>query len=326
MKTLHRSRSKSLILTRTMNKKEAKIIFMGTPDISRQCLSQLIDDGYNITAVFTREDKPVGRKRILTAPPVKQVALEHSIPVYQPKTMRGRAAQTVKELAPDMIIVVAYGRILPKEVIDVPAFGCLNLHVSLLPKYRGAAPIQWALINGEKQTGVTVMRIDEGLDTGDIIDVLPIDIDENETRPQLFDKVARQGKLFLSRVAEDVLLGRCTFTPQEHEKATLAPPLTKEMADFSFDEPAAVLHNKIRGQQPWPGAQFTYEGKKVKVHCSRLSPLVGKTGQILSVKPLTVACADGALELVSVQPRGGKTMDGTAWCAGRRLKKGDYLL
>ena len=184
-----------------MTKNEAKVLFMGTPEIARGCLEQLINDGYNIIGAFTREDKPIGRKQIMTPPPVKVCAMEHNIPVYQPKTLKGEATEIIQQLAPDLIVVVAYGRILPKAVIDVPQFGCLNLHVSLLPQYRGAAPIQWALINGDKQTGVTVMHIDEGLDTGDIIDVLPIEIGENETQEELFADVEEKGKTFLSKSA-----------------------------------------------------------------------------------------------------------------------------
>lgn len=309
-----------------MNKKDAKIVFMGTPEIAHDCLKQLLDDGYNITAVFTREDKPVGRKQIMTAPPVKQLALEKNIPVYQPKTIKGEGEEILKELSPDLIVVVAYGRILPQSVIDIPQFGCVNLHVSLLPKYRGAAPIQWAVINGDSQTGVSVMRIDRGMDTGDIIDVLPIDIDENENRRQLFDKVAEKGKVFLSSTIEKVLDGSCTYTPQEHSKATLAPPLTKEMALFDFNTDARVLHNKIRGQYPWPGANFVYGDKKVKVISSTFSSESGTPGQILCLKPLTVAAVGGALILNTVQPEGSKAMDGTAWAAGRRFKVGDSVM
>ena len=309
-----------------MNKKEAKILFMGTPDIARDCLAQLIADGWNIIGAFTREDKPVGRKQIMTAPPVKQLALEHNIPVYQPKTLKGEYSDVIAQLAPDMIVVVAYGRILPKAVIDVPQFGCLNLHVSLLPQYRGAAPIQWSLINGDTQTGVTVMHIDEGLDTGDIIDVLPIAIDPDENSDELFEKVAAEGKVFLSRVMENVVSGNYTRTPQDHSKATLAPPLTKEMALFDFNTDALVLHNKIRGQNPWPGAHFMYDGKKVKVIKAILSEEKGDPGEILSTKPLVIAAGEKSLQLVTVQPEGGKPMDGTAWAAGRRFRKGDSVL
>ncbi len=309
-----------------MNKKDTKILFMGTPGIARDCLEQLINDGYNIIGAFTREDKPVGRKQIITAPPVKELALQHNIPVYQPKTLKGEYSDVIKNISPDMIVVVAYGRILPKSVIDVPKYGCLNLHVSLLPKYRGSAPIQWSLINGDKQTGVTVMHIDEGLDTGDIIDVLPIDIDFEETQESLFNKVSEKGKVFLSRTIEKVIDGSYTRTPQDNSKATLAPPLTKEMAFFNWNIPALVLHNKIRGQNPWPGAYFVYEEKKVKVLSAKMIEKFGNPGEIISTKPLVVAAVDGALQLNMVQPEGSKAMEGTAWAAGRRLKKGDLVL
>ena len=309
-----------------MNKQDTKVLFMGTPDIARDCLQQLLDDGWNVIGAFTREDKPVGRKQILTAPPVKELALQHNIPVYQPKTLKGEYSDVIANLKPDMIVVVAYGRILPKAVIDVPQFGCLNLHVSLLPKYRGAAPIQWSLINGDRQTGVTVMHIDEGLDTGDIIDVLPIDIEENETQEELFNKVAEKGKVFLSQVMETVVAGNYTRTPQDHTQATLAPPLTKEMALFDFGTDALTLHNKVRGQNPWPSAHFMYDGKKVKVIKAQVVDKQGKVGEILSTKPLVVATADKALQLITVQPEGSKAMDGTAWAMGRRFKAGDSVL
>lgn len=308
-----------------MDKKDAKIIFMGTPDIAARCLEQILADGYNVRAVFTREDKPVGRKQIMTPPPVKEVAVKHGIPVHQPKTLKTGADRIIKEINPDLIVVVAYGRILPREIIAMPALGCINLHVSLLPKYRGAAPIQWSLINGDKQTGVTVMKIDRGLDTGDIIDVLPIEIDFEENRRQLFEKVSRQGKVFLSRVMDKILAGDISCTPQDHSKATLAPPLTKDMALFGFEESALVLHNKIRGQNPWPGAYFEHMGKKVKVLKALYTDGSGKPGDVLSAKPLIVAAKDGALRLDTLQPEGGKAMDGTAWARGRRLKAGDNL-
>lgn len=309
-----------------MNKNDARILFMGTPDIARDCLAQILADGWNVIGAFTREDKPVGRKQILTAPPVKELALEHGIPVYQPKTLKGEYSDVIADLKPDMIVVVAYGRILPKAVIDVPQFGCLNLHVSLLPQYRGAAPIQWSLINGDKQTGVTVMHIDEGLDTGDIIDVLPIDIEPNETQEELFNKVAEKGKVFLSAVMENVVKGDYTRTPQDHSKATLAPPLTKEMALFDFNTDALTLHNKIRGQNPWPSAHFMFEDKKVKVLKAQVEEFSGKPGEIISTKPLVIAAGEKSLRLITVQPEGGKAMDGTAWAAGRRFKKGDSVL
>ena len=308
-----------------MNKKNVKVLFMGTPEIARGCLEQLVNDDWNVIGAFTREDKPVGRKQIMTPPPVKVCAMEHNIPVYQPKTLKGEATELIKELSPDLIVVVAYGRILPKAVIDVPQYGCVNLHVSLLPQYRGAAPIQWALINGDKQTGVTVMHIDEGLDTGDIVDVLPIEIGEDETQEELFTDVEEKGKVFLSKVCENIINGTATRIPQDHSKATLAPPLTKEMALFSFEASAAEIHNKVRGQNPWPSAHFMFGDKKVKVIKTKKLDLNGKAGEILSTKPLVVACGEGALELITVQPEGSKAMDGIAWSLGRRFNKGDMI-
>ena len=171
-----------------------RIVFMGTPDIAARCLEAVIDAGHDVCGVFTRADKPVGRKQILTAPPVKQVALAHNIPVYQPATLRdGKAAEILRQLAPELCVVVAYGRILPPEVLAIPEKGCINLHVSLLPQYRGSAPVQWSVLNGDKETGVTIMQLDEGLDTGDILKVAPIAIGENETSGELFERVTALG-------------------------------------------------------------------------------------------------------------------------------------
>ena len=241
-----------------------RILFMGTPDIAAQSLEALYAAGHEICGVFTREDKPVGRKQVLTAPPVKQLALAHGTPVYQPRTLRdGKAAEDIRALAPELIVVVAYGRILPPEVLAIPQKGCINLHVSLLPKYRGSAPIQWAVIHGDKTTGVTIMQRDEGLDTGDILMVQPVDIGPEETSGQLFDRVAAVGAETLCRCIEEIAAGRAVPTPQDHEKATLAPPLTKEMARFAFEQPAQVIHDQVRGMNPWPAAYFECEGNKV---------------------------------------------------------------
>ena len=270
----------------------------------------------------------MGRKQVLTAPPVKQLALAHGTPVYQPRTLRdGKAAEDIRALAPELIVVVAYGRILPSEVLAIPPKGCINLHVSLLPKYRGSAPIQWAVIHGDKTTGVTIMQLDEGLDTGDILMVQPVDIGPEETSGQLFDRVAAVGAETLCRCIEEIAAGRAVPTPQDHEKATLAPPLTKEMARFAFDQPAQVIHDQVRGMNPWPAAYFECEGKKVKVLDSRVHPgEEAAPGTVLSTKPLVVQCGEGALELCQVVPEGKKPMEGTAWAAGRRLKAGMPVL
>ena len=305
-----------------------RILFMGTPDIAARSLAALLEAGHTVVGVFTRADKPVGRKQVLTAPPVKKLAVEHGIPVWQPATLRdGEAEKVFRALQPDLVVVVAYGRILPPELLHTAPLGCINLHVSLLPKYRGSAPIQWAVLNGDTRTGVTIMQLDEGCDTGDILMVEPVEIGPETTSGELFDQVSAVGAETLVRAVEDLAAGRLTPRPQDEAKATKAPPLTKEMARFTFAEPAEHLHNWVRGMNPWPVAFFELDGKKIKVLESRLAenPQQAAPGTVLALKPLTIACARGALQLLTVTPEGGRPMAGTAWAAGRRLHTGDSL-
>ena len=300
-----------------------KILFMGTPDIAADSLAALIAAGHEICAVFTRRDKPVGRKQILTAPPVKQLAEQHGIPVYQPRTLRdGSSDDVIRELAPDIIVVVAYGCIIPPQLLHVARYGCINLHVSLLPKYRGSAPIQWAVLNGDRCTGVSIMQLDEGLDTGDVLMVEPVDIDPEETSGQLFDRVSAVGAKTLVQALEKLQAGQLKPEPQQHEMATMAPPLTKDMARFDFTQSAAHIHNWVRGMNPWPVAWFEQEGKRIKVLECRMAKAGDSAapGTVLALKPLTIACGEGSVELLTVTPEGGKPMAGTAWAAGRRLK------
>ena len=303
-----------------------RILFMGTPEIAAASLQALLSAGHEVCGVFTREDKPVGRKQLLTAPPVKQLAQRLGIPVFQPRTLRtGEAAAQIGALAPELIVVVAYGRILPPEILKIPPKGCINLHVSLLPKYRGAAPVQWAVINGEAETGVSIMYLNEGLDTGDLLKVAPVAIGAEETSGELFTRITALGAKTLVEAVAEIAEGRAVRTPQDPAKATLAPPLTKEMARFEFDRPAGELHDLVRGMNPWPAAYFEREGKKVKVLRSRVAAGSGAPGTVLAAKPLTVACAEGALELLELVPEGKKPMEGAAWAAGRRLKPGQAL-
>lgn len=305
-----------------------RILFMGTPDIAAESLAALLEAGHEICGVFTRRDKPVGRKQILTAPPVKQLAEQHGIPVYQPRTLRdGSSDELIRSLAPDIVVVVAYGCIIPPQLLHVAPYGCINLHVSLLPKYRGSAPIQWAVLNGDESTGVSIMQLDEGLDTGDVLMVEPVDIDPEETSGQLFDRVSALGARTLVTALEKLEAGQLKPVPQLHEQATMAPPLTKEIARFDFAQNAAHIHNWVRGMNPWPVAWFEQEGKRIKVLECRLAAQVpkGKPGTVLALKPLTIAAEGGAVELLTVTPEGGKPMTGTAWAAGRRLKVGDSL-
>ena len=304
-----------------------KIVFMGTPDIAAQCLAAILKEGrHEVCGVFTREDKPVGRKQVLTAPPAKQVALAHGIPVFQPKTLRsGEAAEVLRRLAPQLVVVVAYGRILPPDILALPQYGCVNLHVSLLPKYRGAAPIQWAVLNGDAETGVTVMQMDEGLDTGDILCTRRVPIGPNTTSGELFKQVAGVGAALLCEVLGKIEQGDVHPQKQDGALATLAPPLTKEMARFTFAMPAQKLHNHIRGMNPWPVAYFEHDGKKVKVLKAHPAPGAGAPGTVLAVKPLTVACETGALVLETVVPEGKGPMPGEAWALGRRFAPGALL-
>ena len=305
-----------------------RIVFMGTPDFSVPCLQALIDDGHDVCAVFTQPDKPKGRHGVLTPPPVKELALKYDIPVYQPKTLKtDEAKELFKSLNADLAIVVAYGKILPGEFIHAPKYGCINLHVSLLPKYRGSAPIQWAVLNGDSGTGVSIMQLDEGLATGDVLMVEPVDIDPEETSGELFDRVTAVGAEALCETIPQIAAGTLTAVPQQHENATLAPMLNKEMAEFHLTDTAVHIHNWVRGMNPWPGAWFiTSGGKKLKVMSSRVAAAHGEApGTVLATKPLTVACGEGAIQLLEVVPEGNKPMDGTAFAAGLRLKTGDSL-
>ena len=305
-----------------------RILFMGTPDIAAACLEALYAAGHEICGVYTRRDKPVGRKQVLTPPPVKTVAQAHGTPVFQPRTLRdGGEDANIQALAPELIVVVAYGCILPQSVLEIPKHGCINLHVSLLPKYRGSAPVQWAVLNGDAETGVSIMQMDAGLDTGDVLVCEKIAIDPEETSGQLFDRVAALGARVLCDTVPRIAAGTVTPVPQDHAAATMAPPLSKEMAEFHWTDTAAHIHNWVRGMNPWPSAWFvTGAGRKVKVTESRVAESKGRApGTVIALKPLTVACADGAVQLLRVVPEGSKPMEGSAFAAGLRLKAGDTL-
>ena len=304
-----------------------RILFMGTPDFAAVSLKRLVEDGHELCGVFTQPDKPRNRNKV-TFSPVKEYALSQGLTVYQPTKLRdGTALELVKSLAPELIVVVAYGRILPKDILDVPPLGCVNVHASLLPKYRGSAPINWAMLNGDAETGVSIMQMDEGLDTGDVLYCKKIVIDPEETSGELFDRVTAVGAEALCETIPQIAAGTLTAVPQQHENATLAPMLNKEMAEFHMTDTATHIHNWVRGMNPWPGAWFiTSGGKKLKVMSSRVAAAHGEApGTVLATKPLTVACGEGAIQLLEVVPEGKKPMDGTAFAAGLRLKTGDSL-
>lgn len=303
-----------------------RIVFMGTPEFAVPCLQKLIDCGHEVTGVFTQPDKPQGRKMILTPPPVKELALANSIKVYQPVKMRdGAALEMIKEANPELIIVVAYGKILPKEILDYPEFGCINIHASLLPKLRGAAPIQWSIINGFDKTGVTSMQMDEGLDTGDMLIKGEHEISENETAGELHDKLSVLGAEILEKTINSLLAGTLSAEKQNHDEFTYAPMLSKELSPIDWNLSAKEIHNKIRGLSPWPSANAKLCGKTVKIHKSILTnENGGKPGEIIKAdKNLIVSCGDSkCIEIVELQAEGKKSMSAADYLRGNPVKTG----
>ena len=300
-----------------------KIVFMGTPDFAVPSLQGLIDDGHEILAVYTQPDKPVGRKQVLTPSPVKALALEHGLPVYQPTKMRdGTVAAQLRELAPDLIAVVAYGRILPKEILEIPPYGCINVHGSLLPKYRGAGPIQWSVIGGETETGITTMYMGEGLDTGDILLVQRTPIGPEETAGELFDRLAPMGADCLKKTVRALEEKRITPVKQDEQKATYAPMLDKTMCPIDWTKTARQVHDHVRGLHPWPVATAQIQGKPFKIHATAVVEGQGQPGHILGLTKtgLVVACGQGAIEIRSLQAEGGKRMAAPDYFRGHPLE------
>lgn len=302
---------------------------MGTPDFAVPCLQKLIDSDNEITAVFTQPDKKVGRKQILTPPPVKVLAEENNITVYQPNTMKSEEMiNLIKDINPDIIVVVAYGKILPKVILDIPEFGCINVHASLLPKYRGAAPIQWAVLNGDTETGVAVQQMNEGIDTGDLLLVKKTKIDINETSAELFDRLSLLGADALDKTINMIENDSVKRTPQPDGDFGYAKMISREMSPIDWSKSAFEIHNQVRGLQTWPCADTVINGKKVKIHKTLLSELKGNsTGKIMNNKGvLTVTCGDGkCLDIVEIQPDGKKRMDIKSFLAGNTIEIGAVI-
>ncbi len=305
-----------------------KIVFMGTPDYAVKTLEALIGAGHTVAAVFAQPDKPVGRKQILTPPPVKVCAEMHGIPVFQPRTLRdGEAEKIIRNIAPDVIAVVAYGKILPTEILTLPRYGCVNGHASLLPKYRGAAPIQWCIVNGEKETGVTAMQMDEGMDTGDILETAVTEIGAEETAGELFERLSVIGAKLMVKTLADIENGNVTPIKQDESKATSAPIIKKEMAKISFhDMTADEVHNAVRGFYPWPVAFFISGGKRIKIIKSRVVNMHGTAGTVLkSDSELIVACKKEAVAIETIQPEGSKPMSAKQYLCGRSIALGTEI-
>lgn len=301
-----------------------KILFMGTPEFAVPSLKGLKEAGHRLVGVFCQPDKPRNRMK-LTACPVKEYALEQDIPVFQPEKLRdGEAMRTVGELDPDLIVVAAYGRILPDEMLAYPRLGCVNVHSSLLPKFRGAAPINWAILAGEKETGVTIMHMAHELDAGDIILQRATPIGPDETAEELYARLAEMGGALAVEAVRALETGAASRTPQDGARATYAPMLSKELSPMDFSRPAQSLHDQVRGLYPWPAAVMELDGLRCKV-CR--TALTGETtakapGAIVQAdkKGLKVACGDGkVLELVTIQPDGKKAMPATAFLQGHPI-------
>lgn len=303
-----------------------RIVFMGTPDYSAVTLKALIAAGHSVVGVFAQPDKPVGRKQVLTPPPVKTVALENGIPVFQPKTLRdGSALATLRELEPEIIAVVAYGKIIPQEILSLPKYGCINGHASLLPKYRGASPIQWCIVCGETKTGVTIQQMDAGIDTGDILSKREVEIGKTETAGELFLRLADVSAELMLETLKDIENGNIKPEKQNEALASHAPILTKEMARLDFGKAARELECAVRGYNPWPAAYFFLEGKRIKL----LRAAVGEKtdmapGAVVNGDAeFSVACGDGlTLKMLTVQPEGSRAMKASDWLRGHKIPAG----
>jgi len=307
-----------------------RIVFMGTPDFAVPSLKALLENNYNIVAVVSQPDRPKGRKRVLTPPPVKVEAEKRGIPVLQPERMRrSEAVAELAAFAPDLIVTAAYGQLLPKAVLELPKHGCINVHGSLLPKYRGGAPIQHAIMNGEPVTGVTIMYMAEGLDTGDMISRVEVPITDEDNAGTMFDKLSEAGAELLLRTLPDLLEGRLMAVPQKHEEATLAPNIKREDEQIDWNRPARSIFNQIRGLSPWPVAFTVWNGENFKIWSARLGTAAAAqkpgTVQRITEEGIEVAAAEGTLLLTEVQPAGKKAMSAADFLRGGAMKPGTVL-
>lgn len=307
-----------------------RVIFMGTPDFAVGTLEEILAAGHEVVLAVTQPDKPKGRGKAMQAPPVKECALQHGIEVYQPVKIReAECIEYLRKYEPDIMIVAAFGQILPKEILEMPKYGCVNVHASLLPKYRGAAPIQWAVINGDEVSGVTTMRMDVGLDTGDMIEQEEVVLVEDETGGSLFDRLAEVGAKLCVHTMQSIEEGTATYTKQEEEKATHVGMINKQMGNIDWKQPAVVIERLIRGLNPWPSAYTRLNGKALKIW--RASAEAGgdkeAAGKIVAVskKELKVQTGDGILSLLEVQLEGKKRMDIEAFLRGYEVMEGTVL-
>lgn len=307
-----------------------RILFMGTPDIAVGCLQKIIDEKHDIIGVVTQPDKPVGRGKKMGMPPVKELALKYDLPVYQPIKARDEEfVNILKDLNPDLIVVVAFGQILPKSILDIPKFGCVNVHVSLLPKYRGAAPINWVIINGEDKTGVTTMYMDEGLDTGDMILTSEFELNDEITAGELHDIMKVEGAKVLKETIDLIEKGEAPRIPQNHEEFTYAPMMNKTLGQIDFSKSAKDIHNLVRGVNPWPSAYTTYKGQTMKIWKTKvLSESSDKApGTILKVdkEGIRVSTKDNVILISEIQMPGKKRVLVEEYIKGNSIETNEIL-
>lgn len=307
-----------------------KVIFMGTPDFAVGTLEALIEAGHEIVLVVTQPDKPKGRGGKMQFTPVKEVAVAHDIPVYQPKKMKEpECVETLKGYQADVCVVVAFGQILPKEILEMTPYGCINVHASLLPKYRGAAPIQWAVIDGEEVSGVTTMQMDEGLDTGDIILKAQVPLDEKETGGSLFDRLAAEGAALCVKTLKALEDHTATWTPQGDSTTSYAKMLTKDLGNIDWSQAAVSIERLVRGLNPWPSAYTNWQGKTMKIWEAEVSTKEGEAlpGTIIQVDKdgFYVQTGQGSLKIKALQIPGKKRMDAAAFLLGYQVNVGDVL-
>ena len=306
-----------------------RVVFMGTPDFAVDCLDILVEKGHEVVGVFSQPDKPQGRKQIMTPPAVKARALELGLDVYQPVSFKdGKAADLLEKLAPELIVVVAYGKLIPQRVLDIPKYGCVNVHASLLPKLRGAAPIQWSVINGEKETGVTTMQLDAGLDTGDILLVKKTDILPDETSGELFDRLKVLGAELLIETMEAIENGTLIPVKQDDSQSTYASMLDKSLSPVDWSKSAQQVHDHIRGLEPWPVATTVINEKIVKLYGSRLAGnYSNQAGEVVKAdNEFIVCCGDGnAVSITQLQAQGKNKLNAADFLRGFKIEKGTIL-
>lgn len=307
-----------------------KILFMGTPDIAVPTLKTLIQSKHNVVGVVTQPDKPKGRGKAIGCSPVKETALQYDLPIYQPVKVREESfVETIKEIAPDVIIVIAFGQIIPKSILELPKYGCINIHASLLPKYRGAAPIQWAIIDGETKTGLTTMYMEEGLDTGDMLLKEEVDIAEDETGGSLHDKLAQLGGSLILKTLDAVENGTIVRVKQDDSQSTYVSMLDKKMGYIDFSKSAEEIERLIRGLNPWPSAYTGLDGKTLKIWKADVleEERAGETGEIVEVRKdaVLIKTGMGTLALKEVQLEGKKRMETEAFLRGYDIHVGTIL-